>query len=88
MLTIYVRIYFRYPLLIGVVPCILLFTFAGWGVGTIITNQLYLGPLQFTQEEIIIPQLVTMLVGIPANILGAIIIPRIGQFASNLSLLA
>jgi hypothetical protein len=62
----------RYPLLIGVVPCVFIATFAGYGAGSVATAQLLLGPLKFTQEEMVIPQIVTMLAGIPANTLGAV----------------
>jgi hypothetical protein len=46
-----------------------------------------LGHLKFTQEEGLLPGLVGIICGIPANIIGAIVIPRIGVwpaiFAGN-----
>ena len=35
-----------------------------------------MGPLKFKQEENLIPHLIGMLCGIPANIIGATVIPR------------
>ena len=37
-----------------------------------------MGPLKFKQEENLIPHLVGMICGIPANIIGATVIPRVG----------
>ena len=73
-----IRIIFRYPLLIGISVCIMLWSFSGNGMGSVAGNQLWMGPLNFRQEESLIPGLVGMLCGIPANIVGAIVIPRVG----------
>jgi len=72
------RIIFNYPLLTGICPCIMLWSFSGNGMGSVAGNQLWMGPLSFRQEESLIPGLVGMICGIPANILGAIVIPRVG----------
>ena len=72
------RIIFNYPLLTGICPCIMLWSFSGNGMGSVAGNQLWMGPLAFRQEESLIPGLVGMICGIPANILGAIVIPRVG----------
>ena len=53
-------------------------SFAGTGMGAVAGNQLWMGPLKFKQEEALIPGLIGMIAGIPANIMGAILIPRTG----------
>ena len=37
-----------------------------------------MGPLKFKQEQMLIPHLVRMGIGIPANLVAAVVIPRIG----------
>jgi hypothetical protein len=73
-----VRIIFKYPLLIGICVCICLWNFSGRGMGSVAWNQLWMGPLKMRQEESLIPGLVGMLCGIPANIIATIVIPRVG----------
>lgn len=46
--------------------------FAGSGLSSVITTQLYLTTLKFTQSEMILPSAVGLLAAIPANILGAV----------------
>ena len=73
-----IKIIFKYPLLIGLCACIAIDSFAFRGMGSVAGNQLWMGPLKFKQEEWLIPHLIGMICGIPANLLGAIIIPRVG----------
>lgn len=53
-------------------------SFAGAGMGSVAGNQLWMGPLKFKQEQTLIPHLLSMICGIPANMIGAIVIPRVG----------
>lgn len=46
--------------------------FASSGLGSVITTQLYLTTLKFTQSEMILPNVVGLVAAIPANILGAV----------------
>ena len=121
-----IRIVCKYPLLIGICPCIAMDSFAFRGMGSVAGNLLWsasaqppalsclpllaplatwigcccalklsqrwllwtrllthccavghrMGPLKFKQEENLIPHLIGMLCGIPANIIGATVIPR------------
>ena len=73
-----IKIIFKYPLLIGISICIMLWSFSGRGMGSVSWNQLWSGPLKFRQEEGLIPWIIGMLCGIPANIIATIVIPRVG----------
>ena len=103
-----IKITMKYPLLMGILPCIFIGSFAGAGMGAVAVNQLWVGVLKFTQPEGLVPQLIGLICGIPvrplaaicrhlpavlplanqvsstprvrlqANIIGAIVIPRIG----------
>eukprot|EP01043_Picozoa_sp_COSAG02_P038561 COSAG02_NODE_2983_length_7620_cov_73.890271_4_plen_139_part_00 len=64
-----------YLLSVGVVPCVFISSFALAGLASVISTQLYLGPLKFTQAEMIIPNVVSLLAAIPANIVGAVRTP-------------
>ena len=77
-----IKIICKYKLLIGIVPCIVISSFAGTGMGSVVGNQLWMGPLKFKLKEGLIPGLLGMIVGIPANIIGAIFIPRVGVWPS------
>ena len=68
----------KYPLILGCGPAVMIGSFAERGMGSVAGNLLWMGPLKFKQEEMLIPHLLGMICGIPANTLGAIIIPRIG----------
>ena len=58
--------------------CIAIDSFAFRGMGSVAGNQLWMGPLKFKQEEWLIPHLISLLCGIPANLIGAVVIPRVG----------
>ena len=73
-----VKIVLKYPLLIGLSVCIAIDSFAFRGMGSVAGNQLWMGPLKFKQEEWLIPHLISLLCGIPANLIGAVVIPRVG----------
>jgi hypothetical protein len=73
-----VKVVLKYPLLVGIVPSIAINSFASRGMMTVAGQQLWMGPLKFKQEQMLIPHLVRMGVGIPANLVAAFVIPRIG----------
>ena len=74
-----VRLAARRPLLIGLLPCI---TLGGWAAasGAITATQLLLTHLKFTAAQLLIPGFVGLLMAIPGNIMGAMVIPRIGYW--------
>ena len=99
------KIILKYPLLTGILPSLCVNSFASRGMGSVASNQLWMGPrtmrmlsrficrasglanleavstlvaVKFKQEETLIPHLIRMGIDIPANLLGAYVIPRIG----------
>ena len=63
---------------IGCVACIFLTRFASAGFNAIVGNQLVMGPLEYTQENALIPGFVAVFVGFFGNIAAAWVIPRVG----------
>ena len=55
------RVVVKYPLLIGILPCIIVSVFAGSGMASLQPVQLLMGPLRFRQNELLIPSLVGMI---------------------------
>ena len=65
----------KYPLLMGILPCIFIGSFAGAGMGAVAVNQLWVGVLKFTQPEGLIPQLIGLICGIPVRPLACALPP-------------
>lgn len=55
------KIVVKYPLLIGILPCIVVSVFAGSGMASLQPVQMLMGPLRFRQNELLIPSLVGMI---------------------------
>ena len=69
------------PFMIGV--CLMVFTVTfGLGAFGIAYNQLLLGPLQYTQEAALIPDVIDMCMGILGNAISAVVIPRVGPWSA------
>ena len=62
-----IKITMKYPLLMGILPCIFIGSFAGAGMGAVAVNQLWVGVLKFTQPEGLVPQLIGLICGIPVR---------------------
>ena len=70
-----IKITMRYPLLMGILPCIFIGSFAGAGMGAVAVNQLWVGVLKFTQPEGLVPQLIGLICGIPVRPLACALPP-------------
>lgn len=78
-------------LLIGVCVCQFLLAFTSKGVSSVQTNQLLFGPLEYTQQSVLIPGIILIMTQLAGSACAAAWLPRLGVwfcfFGGNLMML-